>query len=84
MKPKKDDVSVKRQQAADAIKDADNIRSSIDASKVDKDAAIAKKFGLGDSPSKDFSGKAYKSGGSVKASRGDGIAQRGKTRGRIC
>lgn len=27
---------------------------------------------------------AYKSGGSVKASRGDGIAQRGKTRGRIC
>ena len=26
----------------------------------------------------------YKSGGSVKASRGDGIAQRGKTRGRIC
>ena len=27
---------------------------------------------------------AYKSGGSVKASRGDGIAQRRKTRGRIC
>ena len=26
----------------------------------------------------------YKSGGAVKASRGDGIAQRGKTRGRIC
>ena len=26
----------------------------------------------------------YKSGGSVKASRGDGIAQRGKTKGRIC
>jgi hypothetical protein len=27
---------------------------------------------------------AYKSGGSVKASRGDGIAQRGKTRGKYC
>ena len=27
---------------------------------------------------------AFKSGGAVKASRGDGIAQRGKTRGRIC
>jgi hypothetical protein len=26
----------------------------------------------------------YKLGGAVKASRGDGIAQRGKTRGRIC
>ena len=28
--------------------------------------------------------KPYKSGGAVKSSRGDGIAQRGKTRGRIC
>ena len=26
----------------------------------------------------------YKSGGAVKASRGDGIAQRGKTRGKMC
>ena len=127
MKPKKEDVSVNRQQATDAIKDADNIRSSVEASKgMDrkplmsegkedakrqmsmrmmqqgaKDAATAKAYGLGNSPSEDFSNTpkrspidgaigagalGMKKGGMVKssASRGDGIAQRGKTRGRIC
>lgn len=52
-----------------------------------RDAELSKKFGLGDSPSKDFSGsKYYKSGGSVNSSassRGDGCAQRGKTKGRF-
>jgi hypothetical protein len=125
MKPKKEDEKVKRKQASEAIKDADNIRSSIEASKgMDrkplmsegkedakkqmsmrmmqqgaKDAATAKAYGLGNSPSEDFSNTpkrspidgaigagmhGFKSGGAVKASRGDGIAQRGKTRGRIC
>ena len=109
MKPKKDDVSIKRQQAVDAIKDADNIRSSIEASKgMDrkplmpegkedakkqmnmrmmqqgaKDAATAKAYGLGNSPSEDFSNtpkrspidgaigagmRGFKSGGMVKSS----------------
>lgn len=125
MKPKKEDTKINRKQASEAIKDADNIRSSIEASKgMDrkplmsegkedakkqmsmrmmqqgaKDAATAKAYGLGNSPSEDFSNtpkrspidgaigagmRGFKSGGAVKASRGDGIAQRGKTRGRIC
>lgn len=127
MKSKKEDEEVKRKQASEAIKDADNIRSSIEASKgMDrkplmsegkedvkkqmsmrmmqqgaKDAATAKAYGLGNSPSEDFSNTpkrspidgaigagalGMKNGGMVKssASRGDGIAQRGKTKGRIC
>ena len=125
MKPKKEDTKINRKQASEAIKDADNIRSSIEASKgmdrkplmsegkedakkqlsmqmmqqSTKDAATAKAYGLGNSPSEDFSNtpkrspidgaigagtRGFKSGGSVKASRGDGIAQRGKTKGRIC
>jgi hypothetical protein len=127
MKSKKDDSKINRKQASEAIKDADNIRSSIEASKgMDrkplmsegkedakkqmsmrmmqqgaKDAATAKAYGLGNSPSEDFSNtpkrspidgaigagmRGFKSGGMVKssASRGDGIAQRGKTRGKYC
>ena len=125
MKPKKEDTKINRKQASEAIKDADNIRSSIEASKgMDrkplmsegkedakkqmsmrmmqqgaKDAATAKEYGLGNSPSDDFSNTpkrspidgaigagtlGMKTGGAVKSSRGDGIAQRGKTRGRIC
>jgi hypothetical protein len=124
MATEKEDEKVKRKQASEAIKDANNIRSSIEASKGTdrkplmsegkedakkqmsmrmmqqgaKDAATAKAYGLGNSPSEDFSNtpkrspidgaigagmRGFKSGGSVKASRGDGIAQRGKTRGTL-
>ena len=52
-----------------------------------RDAELSKKFGLGDSPSKDFSGsKYYKLGGAVKSSassKADGCAQCGKTKGRF-
>jgi hypothetical protein len=109
MKPKKEDEKVKRKQTSEAIKDADNIRSSIEASKgMDrkplmsegkedakkqmsmrmmqqgaKDAATAKAYGLGNSPSEDFSNtpkrspidgaigagmRGFKSGGMVKSS----------------
>ena len=49
-------------------------------SAIDENAAFFNERGV-----KPLSGsKPYKSGGSVKASRGDGIAQRGRTRGKYC
>lgn len=105
----KDDSATYRKQAKTAVKDADNTRASIKASKGmdrkplmsegkedakrqmsmrmmqqgEKDAATAKAYGLGNSPSEDFSNtpkrspidgaigagvRGYKSGGSVKSS----------------
>ena len=72
-------------------------QANIDRAMIDKrdkyEADTADKFGLGDSPSKDFSGSDYykgkKAGGSCKgyakggsaSSRGDGCATKGHTKG---
>ena len=75
-------------------------QANIDRAMIDKrnkdESATAGKFGLGDSPSKDFSGsdfykgkkaggscKGYAKGGSVRSasSRGDGCATKGHTKG---
>ena len=61
-----------------AAKDADDIAAAGQAKETAEAVARANKF----LPDEAFS---FKRGGSVSASRrGDGIAQRGKTRGRMC
>jgi hypothetical protein len=73
-------------------------QANIDRAMIDKqnkyEEGISKKFGIGDSPYEKFSGPDYykgkKCGGSVKgyakggsASRGDGCAVKGHTKGRM-
>ena len=73
-------------------------QANIDRAMIDKrdkyEADTAGKFGLGDSPSKDFSGSDYykgkKAGGSCgyakggsASLRGDGCATKGHTKGRM-
>ena len=74
-------------------------QANIDRAMIDTrnkyESETADKFGLGDSPSKDFSGSDYykgkKAGGSCKgyakggsaSSRGDGCATKGHTKGRM-
>ena len=84
---------VKKDQAKTAYGQADIDREMLD--KRDKyEAGVSKKFGIGDSPYEKFSGPDYykskKCGGSVKgyakggsASRGDGCAIKGHTKGRM-
>ena len=99
MKPKKEDEKVKRKQASEAIKDADNIRSSIEASMARPVAPMVRPAvaPTASNPAMDEMRNAdlqrpmankltpgMKNGGAVKSSRGDGIAQRGKTRGKMC
>jgi hypothetical protein len=84
---------VKKDQAKTAYGQADIDREMLD--KRDKyEAGVSKKFGIGDSPYEKFSGPDYykgkKAGGSCKgyakggsASRGDGCAIKGHTKGRM-
>ena len=84
---------VKKDQAKTAYGQADIDREMLD--KRDKyEAGVSKKFNIGDSPYEKFSGPDYykskKCGGSVKgyakggsASRGDGCAIKGHTKGRM-
>lgn len=72
-------VKTPKKQEEPDVGQADIDRAMID--KRDKyEADTSKKFGLGDSPSKDFSGKAFAKGGSA-SSRGDGCATKGHTKG---
>jgi hypothetical protein len=91
-------VKTPKKQEEPDVGQADIDRAMIDKRNKDE-SATAGKFGLGDSPSKDFSGsdyykgkkaggscKGYAKGGSVKSSassRGDGCATKGRTKGRI-
>jgi hypothetical protein len=89
----KKDISVEKKQAKTAVGQADIVREAIE--KRNKyESETADKFGLGDSPSKDFSGSDYykgkKAGGSCgyanggsASLRGDGCATKGHTKGRL-
>ena len=87
-------VKMSKKQEEPDVGQADIDRAMIDKRNKDE-SATAGKFGLGDSPSKDFSGSDYykgkKAGGSCKgyakggsaSSRGDGCATKGHTKGRM-
>lgn len=87
-------VKMSKKQEEPDVGQANIVREAIE--KRNKyESATADKFGLGDSPSKDFSGSDYykgkKHGGSCKgyakggsaSSRGDGCATKGHTKGRM-
>ena len=99
MKPKKEDEKIKRKQASEAIKKADiesEMLSKRDDRPVAVAPRPMVKPPVASNPAMDEMRNAdlqrpmankltpgMKNGGSVKSSRGDGIAQRGKTKGRV-
>jgi hypothetical protein len=100
MKSKKEDTKINRKQASEAIKKADiesEMLSKRDDRPVAVTPRPMVKPPVASNPAMDEMRNAdlqrpmankltpgMKNGGAVKASRGDGIAQRGKTKGRIC
>lgn len=91
-------TTVKATKAPKKQEEPDVGQANIDRAMLDKrdkyEADVSKKFGIGDSPYEKFSGPDYykgkKCGGSVKgyksggtASRGDGCAIKGHTKGRM-